>query len=41
VVLFVAVVVLIGPSFALLFSLKGRHLLHSPEPRQSGSRDVA
>jgi cytochrome bd ubiquinol oxidase subunit II len=30
--LFVVVVVLIGPSFALLFALHGRRLLHSAEP---------
>ena len=32
VVLFIAVVLLIGPSFALLFTLQGRRLLHADEP---------
>ena len=36
VVLFVAVVALVGPSFALLFSLQGRRLLHLPEAGPAG-----
>ena len=31
VVLFVAAVLIVGPSFALLFSLQGRRLLHSDD----------
>jgi cytochrome d ubiquinol oxidase subunit II len=36
IVVFIAAVVLIGPSFALLFSLQGRRLLHAPEAGPPG-----
>ena len=41
--LFVAAVVIVGPSFALLFSLQGRQLLHADDeetdfPARPGSR---
>jgi cytochrome bd ubiquinol oxidase subunit II len=36
IVVFIAAVVLIGPSFALLFSLQGRRLLQSPETAPVG-----
>jgi hypothetical protein len=40
IVLAVAVAVLIVPSFALLFTLQGRHLLHADEvPRQRSPLD--
>ena len=39
VVLFIAAVVLVGPSFALLFSLQGRRLLHAGEGGVGDSAD--
>jgi cytochrome d ubiquinol oxidase subunit II len=41
IVVFIAAVVLIGPSFALLFSLQGRRLLHSPEAGPPGDAPPA
>jgi cytochrome bd ubiquinol oxidase subunit II len=41
IVVFIAAVVLIGPSFALLFSLQGRRLLHSPEAGPGGDAPQA
>jgi hypothetical protein len=41
IVVFTAAIVLIGPSFALLFSLQVRRLLHSPEAGPPGGTPPA
>jgi cytochrome bd ubiquinol oxidase subunit II len=41
IIVFIAAAVLIGPSFALLFSLQGRRLLHSPEAPPAGDAPPA
>jgi hypothetical protein len=40
IVLFIVATVIIGPSFALLFTLQGRRMLDPAEPLPVSSRDV-